>query len=77
MGVFNKKKKDEAHLDGTLASYPYLCDIKPNERYVFHSDYYEVDDGFATILSFFHIEGANDDFGPFWGVNKIPSKTAV
>lgn len=35
MGVFNKKKKDEAHLDGTLASYPYLCDIKPNERYVF------------------------------------------
>lgn len=72
MGVFNKKKKDEVHLDGTLASYPYLCDIKPNERYVFHSDYYEVDDGFATILSFFHIEGANDDFGPFWGVNKIP-----
>lgn len=70
-----KKKKQEKAVvrKGTFASYPILSDVKPREKYVFHSDYFIVDDKFATIMSFFRPEGASVDFGPFWGVNKIPS----
>jgi len=53
--------------------FPHLLNMKPYEKYVFHSDYFEMDDGFATILSFFHMDGAADNFGPFWGINRIPS----
>lgn len=54
-------------------NYPHLLGMKPYEKYVFHSDYFEMDDGFATILAFFHVEGAADNFGTFWGINRIPS----
>lgn len=54
-------------------AYPVLQAIKPREKYVFHSDYYQVDDRYCSILSFFHAEGASDNFGAFWGVNRIPS----
>lgn len=50
-----------------------LLRIKPRERYVFHSDYYEVDDYVACILTFVHHDAASDNFGPFWGINRIPS----
>lgn len=69
-----REKKDKPVVKkGTFASYPILSDIKPREKYVFHSDYFMVDGKFATIMSFFRPEGASVDFGPFWGVNKIPS----
>lgn len=72
MKLFNKfKKKDK--VDRSFASYPQLLEIKPKEKYVFHSDYYKVDIYYACILSFFHIEGATDNFGAFWGINRIPS----
>lgn len=71
--VPRKKKAKTEVKKGTFASYPHLADIKPREKYVFHSDYFVVDDKYATIMSFFRPEGASVDFGPFWGVSKIPS----
>lgn len=52
--------------------YPYLLAMKPKERYIFHSDYFDVDGQVGTVLSFFHIEGATDAYPPFWGVGRIP-----
>ena len=76
--MFGRKKeqKDKVKpekIEGILANFPDHLAIKPNEKYVFHSDYFEIDDGVATILAFFHRDGSIDGFGPFWGVNKIPS----
>lgn len=52
--------------------YPYLLAMKPKERYIFHSDYFDVDGQVGTVLSFFHIDGATDAYPPFWGVGRIP-----
>lgn len=52
--------------------YPHLLALKPREGYVFHSDWFEVDDQAATVVSFFHNDEAKDTFGAFWGVNRIP-----
>lgn len=56
----------------TVAQYPDLGQVKPRERLVFHSDYWRVDERVATIMVFVHDSAARDDFGPFWGVNRIP-----
>lgn len=60
-------------LKGSFSEYPHLLAIKPREGYVFHSDYFEVDGTHACILGFFHDESAQDDFGAFWGIDRIPS----
>lgn len=52
--------------------YPHLMALKPREGYLFHSDYFNVDDEVATIVSFFHSDAAKDNFGAFWGINRIP-----
>lgn len=72
MALFKKREKKEKK-DYTFNGYPHLLEIKPKERYIFHSDYFEIDNQVATILSFFHMDGAADNFGPFWGINRIPS----
>lgn len=53
--------------------YPVLKDLKPREKYVFHSDYFTIDDRYATIMGIFHADGATDSFGAFWGVNFLPT----
>lgn len=74
MQLFKRKKKENNTVySGSLDSFPLLKALKPREKYVFHSDYFTVDGGYATIMSFFHQPGATDGFAPFWGVNKIPS----
>lgn len=65
------KSKHRA-LGGRFKKYPHLVALKPKERYVFRSDYFEVDNYVATVMAFFHDEAAQDNFGPFWGINKIP-----
>lgn len=67
-----QQKKDAQAALGTMENHGHLMVIKPREHYVFHSDYFEVDDEIGTILSFFHNEDAKDEFGAFWGVNRIP-----
>ena len=72
-GRKNKKKRKTKDDRRSFNNVPFLLGFKPRERYVFHSDYYQVDDRWCSILSFFHTEGATDNFAPFWGVNRIPS----
>lgn len=41
---------------------------------IFHGDYYEDSRGYVcAVLAYFHQDGAADNFGAFWGVNRIPS----
>lgn len=67
-----KRAKKKEPKDYTFSAYPHLMALKPKELYVFHSDYFEIDNSVATILAYFHADGAADNFGPFWGINKIP-----
>ncbi|KIA73401.1 plasmid-encoded protein PXO2.09 [Arthrobacter sp. MWB30] len=65
--------KEARNLKGSFEAYPHLLALKPKEKYVFRSDYFEVDDDCVScILGFFHDEAARDDFGAFWGINRIP-----
>lgn len=73
LDVKDKKGKKKGKKDYTFSAYPHLLAIKPKERYLFHSDYFEIDNQVATILAFFHADGSSDNFGPFWGINRIPS----
>ena len=66
--MFGRKKKAVADYE----TYPHLLAIKPKDKYVFHSDYFQIDSEYACIMSFFHTDAARDDFGPFWGINRIP-----
>lgn len=68
-----KAQREATRLGGTFDAHPHLLALKPREKYVFRSDYIEVDGGFATMLGFFHDEAAHDDFGFFWGINRIPA----
>ncbi|MCZ4580431.1 hypothetical protein O4158_15270 [Gordonia amicalis] len=62
-------------LGESLELYDHLVAIKPRERYVFRSDYYEIDGSgaVACILAMFHRDEARDEFPTFWGVSRIPS----
>ena len=72
--LFGKKNADDTEgKDENFESYPYLMAVKPREKYIFHSDYFEIDNQVATIVAFFHNDGAADNFGPFWGINRIPA----
>lgn len=68
-----RQKRDKSFKATDFASYPHLLAVKPKERYIFHSDYFDVDNEVATIVAFFHTDGAADNFGPFWGINRIPA----
>lgn len=72
-----KARKEARQLKGSFDQYPHLLALKPKEKYVFRSDYFEVDDNYvACIMGFFHDEAARDDFGSFWGINRIPNGLA-
>lgn len=66
-------KKAEKEKLRNFSEYPYLLAIKPKEKYVFHSDYFEIDGQVATIMHFFHMDGAADGYPAFWGIGRIPS----
>lgn len=70
-------RREARQLKGSFKQYPHLLALKPKEKYVFRSDYFEVDDNYvACIMGFFHDEAARDDFGSFWGINRIPNGLA-
>ena len=75
---FGKKKKNKNNeeplikVSGTFKDNPFLNDVRPREGYYFHSDYFNVDDKVAKIVTF-----VNKGFGKkllpiFWGINLIP-----
>jgi len=68
-----KAERRARRLTGALGEYPHLIAMKPREKYLFHSDYFRIDDTYACILGYFHDDGARDTFSPFWGINRIPS----
>lgn len=67
-----EKKALKEAMGHTIELYPHLMALKPREGYMFHSDYFDVDDEVATIISYFHSDVAKDSFGAFWGINRIP-----
>lgn len=46
--------------------------MKPRKKFVFHSDYFEVDEAFGTIMTILHDTGSDDNLGYFWGIQLIP-----
>lgn len=64
-----KKKKGEPTL---IRQSPLYKALKPRQQVLFKSDYFQIDDGFATILSVFHEKGADDALPNFWGIYLIP-----
>lgn len=71
-GEIRAAKRAAKKLKGTFEDYPHLLAIKPKEKYLFRSDYVEVDDKVMCVLGFFHDDGAQDNFAAFWGINRIP-----
>lgn len=68
--MFGKKKKEKRI---SYEDYPHLLELKPNDSYIFHSDYFICDNQYGCVLSFFHSDASKDNFAAFWGVNLIPS----
>ena len=74
---FKKKNKEQdeepvVKINGTFKDNSFLNDVRPREGYYFHSDYFNVDDKVAKIVTF-----VNKGFGKkllpiFWGINLIP-----
>ncbi|WP_340375915.1 hypothetical protein U5640_12610 [Streptomyces sp. SS7] len=67
-----QRRREVKHLQGTFDAYPHLLALKPKERYLFRSDYFEVDGSVACILAYFHDDAAHDNFAAFWGIDRIP-----
>lgn len=55
-----------------LRELPGLAKIAPTKGYSFHSDYFEIDNGFATIMTVFFNRGAGRNLPPMWGLRLIP-----
>lgn len=75
--VLQKKKRQakekEAKLDkGKIRDYPLFKAIKPKSKFLFKSDYFQIDDSYATILTIMHNKGSDDSLGYFWGIQLIP-----
>lgn len=70
MSIFGKKKPKKVY---SFEDNPHLLALRPNECYVFASDYIRIDDDtYTCILAMFHNAGAADRFGQFWGLNLLP-----
>lgn len=67
-----QRRREVKHLQGTFDAYPHLLALKPKEKYLFRSDYFEVDGSVACILAYFHDDAAHDNFAAFWGIDRIP-----
>lgn len=69
----NKRQEKEKQKDsGMIRDYPLFRGIKPKSKFLFKSDYFQVDGSYATILTVMHRKGADDSLGYFWGINLIP-----
>lgn len=69
-----KKKKESKEVKRSYKNFPELLKIKAKEKYIFHSDYFKIDDYYASILMFRHQKGAHDGYPNFWGVYLIPNQ---
>ncbi|MFC4506717.1 MULTISPECIES: hypothetical protein [Streptomyces] len=67
-----QRRREVKHLQGTFDAYPHLLALKPKEKYLFRSDYFEVDGSVACILAYFHDDAAHENLAAFWGIDRIP-----
>lgn len=76
--LMNKNKRQEKEAEAKpneqarIKDYPLFRAIKPKSKFLFRSDYFQVDDSFATVLTVLHRNEADDNLGYFWGINLIP-----
>jgi hypothetical protein len=76
--LMKKNKRQETETEAKpneqtkIRDYPLFRAIKPKSKFLFHSDYFQVDDSFATVLTVLHQNEADDNLGYFWGINLIP-----
>lgn len=69
--LFGKKKKKDGRTV-LIRESPLYKALKPGKHMLFRSDYFEVDNHVATVLSLFHEQGSDDRLGYFWGIHLIP-----
>lgn len=50
----------------------FLNKITARKGYKFNSDYFQIDNGYATVLTVFNKTGSDDNLAPMWGINLIP-----
>ncbi|OMF76768.1 hypothetical protein [Paenibacillus glucanolyticus] len=55
-----------------IRDFPFFRAIKPKSKFVFRSDYFQIDNSFASILTILHHSGADDALSYFWGIHLIP-----
>lgn len=74
--LVNKRKREESEKGQKekilIRDFPLFRKLKPRQKYIFRSDYFEIDNTFATILTVLHHTGSDDSLGYFWGINLIP-----
>lgn len=79
-GLVNKNKRREKENEQgkgkkenlRIRDYPFFKSIKPKSKFLFRSDYFQVDNTYATILTVMHHKGSDDNLGYFWGIHLIP-----
>lgn len=70
--IRNEEDEPVIHVKGKFRDNPLLNDVRPREGYYFHSDYFEVDDKVAKIVTFVNKAGGKKLLPVFWGINMIP-----
>ncbi|MBT8163583.1 MULTISPECIES: hypothetical protein [Arthrobacter] len=66
------RRREARAFEGMFENYPHLMALKPKERYLFRSDYFQVDGSVGCVLAFVHDIAAQDGFPAFWGIGRIP-----
>lgn len=67
-----KEKNTKSNDKDRIRDYPLFRAIKPKSKFLFRSDYFQIDGYYATILTVMHHKGADDNLGYFWGIQLIP-----
>ncbi|MCL6663448.1 hypothetical protein [Paenibacillus amylolyticus] len=76
--VMRKKKRQEGErknkntTKSMIRDFPFFKAIKPKAKFLFKSDYFQIDNSFASILTILHQNGADEALSYFWGVHLIP-----
>lgn len=74
LNFFQRKRQEaeETKKYGSVDKHDHLMQVRPRRGYVYHSDYFEVDQGVASIIGLFQDATAESAFGAFWGIYKVP-----
>lgn len=67
-----RKPAKNDKLKKSLVGTGFLSKVTPRKGYSFSSDYFKIDDAYATILTVFNKDGSDDNLPPMWGISFIP-----